>query len=925
MSPLLKPVPGCQILIWVFALVLPVVAAPRLDIILPVEHGLVSGADSISGTARLFTWDSDAHPLALRFSRADWMGGTQSLSTVDVVLKGQLAQAFQVPLPDYGPYVLRVEAWATNTATPVVMAERRVVRVVSVPRLTAAQRARSPIGVNAHQNSPWTTLGLMGIHWGRDYSWGWLGHGEHAPVANGANFMRIWETADAAGITILPVMMGAFNDPEHGKAFIQDPKVIADSYERLGRAFPDIPFWEVENEIDGPWQEAVRGVFNEAEYYAFMRHAASGLRAAGHGARIVPNGMAGIYTGQSARMLDAVGGDIDVINYHCYTGTRPPEHAVEDINFGGAEVAVAMEFTDRLREINRLAQAAGKEAWLTEIGWDVTYGPAVGERLQAMYLARVYLLARLSGTDKIFWFFDRDTPGTGKFASCGLIDLQGNARPSAAALAQVSHEIADGVMGGSVDLGEDRWCVVFRKPDQSWVAAVWSVAHTWPCPAELVNTPAFDLFGNATTVQRITPSVTYFHLDQLPAAWESQRQVAMESRRLVTVNPGASITLSVQGDTSFDAEWGTVPAGLAGRAWTRSGSVASGTLGCDADQPAGHYPVTLIAKGKGWMREWMVTVNVEPAVRVHAAAFVPGKTLPVALSAANGRGEQITAEVSPSAGRFSPAATNILSTPLTAIFDPAPTQLTPVPLVIRTAGGSEQTSWLRPAVLALAPAPPGVIVDGRLADWSPSNRLADHTLVANVTGFEPKLWLGWTGEGLCLAASIRVNALRSGDPASFWEWPGFEVFIDTGDGSAPQGPTAHQFWFTPVQEQGEWKLVPGEWKRSAAIPATIINDARCRTAMQWNGADAFTAEVFIPAQALGGHAPIPGATWRLAVALQDVMPLSDKREAAWPVLKSDGLLDGSPQWGWVRFVKEPVPTENSRRDLRKPVLQSLPP
>lgn len=895
---------GCPALGVAMLLTLPVVGAPRLDLILPVEHGLVSDADVVTGTARLFTWDTGAQPLSLRFNCTDWLGQTQALPAVDVVLKDQLTQAFQVSLPGYGPYVLRVEAWSTNATAPVAIAERRVVRLVAVSRLTAEQRARSPIGVNAHQGSPWNALGLMGIHWARDYSWGWLGHGERTPVANGADFMRIWKAADVAGITILPIMMGAFNDPEHGKAFIQDPTIIADSYERLGRAFPEIPFWEVENEIDGPWQAATRGVFDEAEYYTFMRHAARGLRAAGHGARMVPNGMAGIYPGQSARMLAAVGSDIDVINYHCYTGTRPPEHAVEDINSGGAEQSVAMEFPDRLREINRLAHAAGKEAWLTEIGWDVTYGPAVGERMQALYLARVYLLARLTGTDKIFWFFDRDTPGTGKFASCGLIDLQGNARPSAAALAQVSREIMDAELGGSVDLGADRWCVLFRKPDHSWVASVWSVDQEWPLPAELARTPAFDLFGNPTTVQRIGPSVSYFHLAQLPPTWEAQRRVELETTRMVTVNPGGNVTLEIRGAVPFEAEWGPMPAGLTGGVWTRSATGVSGALACAAEQPRGANPVTLVAKGNGWQRQWPVTVNVEPAVRVRASAFSPGKRLTIALTAADTRGAQITMEVPSTAGRFTPTAAKVvLATPLAATFDPAANQLAPVPLTIRTADGSVQTSWLRPAVLALAPAPSGVTIDGRLADWGLANRLADHTLAANVTGFEPQVWLGWTREGLFLAASIPLMALRSGNPAVFWEWPGFEVFVDTGDGTAPQGPTVHQFWFTPVEEQGVWTLVPGEWKRSAAIPATIHNDTRCRTAMQWNGADAFMAEVFIPAEALGGHAPAEGTTWRLAVALQDVMPLSAMREAAWPSLKTDGLLEGSPKWGWARFVK----------------------
>ena len=217
---------------------------------------------------------------------------------------------------------------------------------------------------------------------------------------------------------------------------------------------------------------------------ALLRAAAAGLKDSGGAGRVILNGTAGIFVEDTEELLASPAkDDFAVVNYHHYTGTIAPETAKLDINLGREAGSTVYSFTDHLRRINRVSHAAGKEAWLTEVGWDVTYGPAVGEELQTLYLPRAWVLARWCGTDKVFWFFDRDGQGKQKFSSCGLFDLEGNARPSAAATAALSQFTARARMAGAVDLGDDAWCILFQDAKR-WVAVAWCLEGNRPAGEE---------------------------------------------------------------------------------------------------------------------------------------------------------------------------------------------------------------------------------------------------------------------------------------------------------------------------------------------------------------------------------------------------------------------------------------------------------
>jgi hypothetical protein len=116
------------------------------------------------------------------------------------------------------------------------------------------------------------------------------------------------------------------------------------------------------------------------------------------------------------------------------------------------------------------------------------------------------------------------------------------------------------------------------------------------------------------------------------------------------------------------------------------------------------------------------------------------------------------------------------------------------------------------------------------------------------------------------------------------------VFFDAGHG-------AKQFWLSPVQDAGRWRLYAGEWKRSDAIAATVNDDRRVKTAIAVEP-DAWVIEALIPVGALGAT-PAAGATWRWALKSQ-TLGAGRTSTIGWPVAASE-VVAGAAGWGEARF------------------------
>jgi hypothetical protein len=870
---------------------------PMLTLQTSATDGLVDAQGRTTLRLGMTAWQPQKTSLILRHRLRDWSGQVTALPEVSFELSSSWRQEVPITLPRFGPYLYSAEVFRSGEDKPIASVEQPLTWVRPVPKLTPQQRQGSSIGVNTHYQAHWETLSRLGVHWARDYSWGWLKHGEKAPNAdNGVAFAPTWKAAQDAGITILPVMMGAFRNSAN-TGFLEDAGEITRAYERLAKAFPEVPYWELDNEADYRFPGRT---FDIANYVNYIRAANAGLRAAGTG-KIVLNGTAGILYDEAAQLLQSpAAGDFAVVNSHFYTGTMPPELGQEDVNVGGESRRVPMTYLDQMRRINDLAHAAGKESWLTEIGWDATYGPAVGERLQACYLARAFLLGRYVHTDKTFWYFDRDVENsTGKFSSCGLLDRKHNVRPCGAALAQVSAETALATYGGSVDLGPDRWCLLFQQPDGKWTAAAWTVRGEQPLPAELAGTEAYDLFGNAITPTKLSEEATYFHLERLPSTWEGQRKAELHSPTFLQAVAGDTLTVRVSGVA--DVRWEGLPAGFEDAGASPAGSLTEARIRVQPATTPGEYAAVLVGRGAGWERRWPLKILVAPLLTVQAAPYAVGQSTEIRLRLGGQTPRTVTATVAAEAGSVAPTSVTVApGETATVTFTPAANCRGPVALLLRTED-FQQSVILRPGALLIPAAKATPVLDGQLGEWPGPPLLEGDMWARNDSGFAPRLWAAWGPDTLWLALELSVEELKPADPKSFWDWTNLELFADrNGQGSRGWSATAHQLWFVPVQEGGTWRLYVGEWKRGEAIPATIYDDKRCQTALQIAGGK-LTAEIAVPMSVLGASAARPGESWRLGFALQT--PGEGRmKQAGWPLLKDQGLLDGTQNLGAVTLA-----------------------
>lgn len=887
----------------------PARAAEALKVSLVVEapHALVVGAASANVTAKLFSWERAERKLEVRASVKPPSGEAVALPAVPLLFKGDANCRLELPMKAFGPNEVTVEVREAGGSAPVAVAKARLVRVPALPVLSRQERLGSSMGVNVHQGSFFKELTALGLHWGRDYSGGWLLHwffpkGGGAPspepVANDVNFLDLWSKVDAGGMSILPCLQQTFRNKEK-RRFMEDADKIRGCYALAGRTFKDIPFWELDNEADGPWSI---GPLDPANYQAYIRAAAAGLKDAGLGQKVVLNGTAGIFPEDTVDLLASpVRDDFAVVNYHHYTGTVAPEIAKRDINIGREGGAAVYSFTDQLLRINAVAHKAGKEAWITEIGWDVTYGPAVGEELQALYLPRAWLLCRACGTDKVFWFFDRDGKGQQKFSSCGLFDLEGNARPSAAALAALSQFTARAKVAGFVDLGENAWCLLLRD-DRRWVAAAWCLEGNRPAPPELAAAQAFDLFGNPCK-PGVSPAVSYYVMDKPPVGWEWQASAALLTPSNVAVGPGdaGEALFRLPGGASF--AWSGLPAGVTAASAPAAEGATAVRFQAKADAPLGSFPVRGVLSGSGGKKAFALTLHVQSPLAVASAPCEKGKASAIEITPILPGEKSVALSVEAKAGAVSPAELRASrEAPGKASFTAAEDPREPVPLRLKLSTGAAQTHWLRPLAASL-PRAKGLSLDGRLDDWPKPSRLGPEWFAKARDGFAVEARLAWSPEGIWVGARVPGKDLHPADPRKFWEGSCVELFVDTGEGPSTRwGPTMHQFWLSPVREGAAWRGSAGEWKRGDSIPATIFEDTRGRAAVAVD-ASGMGVEWLVPVAALGGKAPSPGGTWRAALCVRSVTD-GESLDAAWPRPKSQGILDGSAAWGLLRFSHE---------------------
>lgn len=871
---------------------------PDLSVFSDTNLNLVPDDGQVAAYIKLSSWEAEKRDYLIQASLRGWHGELLESNEIPVNYEGGNAVTkWNLETSHYGPQTIEAKLFDKATGKEVASQELTLIRLVEPIELTEQQRMASSIGLNAHANANWDLFQRLGVHWVRDYSFGWLGKGAKPPIArNGLDFNKTVQQARNANVIVLPSLEHAFR-LEDETDFIPLKEVKA-GFKALADAFPELPYWEVENEFDIQLRKV--DADSPERWGKYIEAAYEGVAQSKSKAHLLMNGRAGIHLDFTRELLESKYADyFTVVNYHYYTGTVPPEVSSSNMNNGVDSGYEDFSYLDQLRLVNALAKEHGKEAWLTEGGYDVFYGPAVGIYNQTILLPRLYLTARWAGSDKVFWYFDRDVPNfKQKFGSCGLIDLKGNVRPAGAALAMISRETATSRMLGRIDLEDtDTWAVVLEKCDGGYVVAAWTVEQKIPVPHQLkqMATKTYDMFGNEVPPESLGPEVHYFHVDSLPQSWMEMLETKLISTSVLPVIPGNSITVQLAAPDGAQFEWQDLPDGV---------KADNLTLHLDESVAPGKHPLLLKVGSSDYDKTFAITLKVRSLLKVSSEPYVPNATSTIEITSVSKNKEQW--ELHPSSGK-------VALQPDSFVLKPGEKRKIEVsvdgdlyePVIIRakSKNGHSQNIRLIPSAI-LAPRVevsnaglfPEVWPKGGLLDSE--YFVCDQEAVADLDAR-----IAWNAEGLFLAFRIPGSELNPGNPHNFWEGTNLEVFLGPDEGSeSGWNSKTHHFFFVPYLESGQWKVSSGEWKRSNAIEKTIYNDTRSKTTISSSG-DAVLLMVFIPSTAFNFENLSSGDRLSMAFTLRKVEgAMNRSTNFAWPREKESGILAGVHAWGAVKLV-----------------------
>lgn len=875
----------------------------QIKVGLSTPHGMPAESGHTRIEWRAVTAGSEAIPATLSHRIRDEAGHTlQTFAPENVHIDENWQHAVELNVDQYGPVWYEATLIATATGANLHEVRQRITRLPPVPRLTRAEQEASFVGVNTHQWADWPLLARMGIHWARDYVWGWYGRGLHGTTTpQREDFLKRLAVARAAGVVTLPCIQKVFVT-EDQQRWMDDYDEVVETFTRIGNHFPHKEWFQSGNEEETFFPGHVHEPNNYAQ---FIRAASAGLRQAGHGQRLVLAGDQFMYPEAMKQVLALTEpDDFWASCIHIYTGTVAPEKARRDTNVGGERRSADSLVLDRIRDYVRLFHDRGHEVWITETGWDVTYGPAVGERLQAVWLPRIYLLARWVGVDKIFWFYDRDVDeGSIRFASSGLWDQRAELRPSAATMAALSAHTVGTERGGSVDLGDpDTWCLLWDRPAGGGVATVWVVEGERQAPDVLRQAErAYDQYGN--TIDPGTPlndTVAYYYFDEWPEEWEAMRRVELASHRIQHVPVEDTVALVIE-DPAGQAH--AVHLEAAPEEWNvftldRNDEWIVTVRPRLAVEP-GQYTLSLVAAGDGWERSWPVHFYVQPALQVEARAYHPGQAFPVTLARKRGTPTAGTVEVDPALGTVTPTDWALgTGEEVEVQFTARSAAAGAIPLNLIVDGGIQQTAWLRPAHVSVPAVETIVLEDGWDAwpehtrwdaTWFDSDRLTVEAAVA------------WSPEGVYLAVRFAADTVYDLDPEWFWTAQNMEWFVrPAADGPDDWASIDRHFWVQPVPTADGWRGWVGQWRERTHPGAGNISDHPEVRSHVTHEDGQLTLGVFVPAHVMG-TAPQAGDTWRLAISMQNGTPTLMNLRAAWPETKEPVLLQGPAHWGYLHF------------------------
>ena len=219
-------------------------------------------------------------------------------------------------------------------------------------------------------------------------------------------------------------------------------------------------------------------------------------------------------------------------------------------------------------------------------------------------------------------------------------------------------------------------------------------------------------------------------------------------------------------------------------------------------------------------------------------------------------------------------------------------------------GRGQQTFWVQPAEMTV-PRVGGLRMDGRVGDWPATSSMMSMLARDEASAFVKDLRLGWSPEGLYIAASFDGERLQPNTFEGFWMGVNMEMFLDSAGVDGQGWPaTSHQFLCIPRRDGERWAASVGQWRRSAAIADHLLPDERCAAGLHVADGIA-TMEWFVAADALGAS-PAAGGQWRLGLVIKGSQGYEDHKYLGWPLSKERGLIGGGvATLGVVTFADHP--------------------
>ncbi|HUU09857.1 MAG TPA: hypothetical protein VM431_04895 [Phycisphaerae bacterium] len=629
---------------------------------------LVSVAFSTGEVSNVFSRTEPAVTVSLRNWRAAALGGRLTCRVLDAAggetgreerdVSVDAPVVLRVPLaaPRFGLYTLEA---ALVLADGTRRTERMAfARIPPEKDLSAARKRASPYGLNVHGGSDKHVIDPFrkaGIVWFRDYafSYEWMlrAKGKDRRYDGWPWYPALVNRYTDAGVMLLPCLMKSIGPPkiEGGKAAGPDRAWVREIAD-IVLAFPQITYWELDNEYDLPKEHAdAEDAIGWASYRAYHRRFAEVLDVLGAGDLVaVEQGRAGIWAERIRACVES--GDfakVGVVNTHHYCGTEPPE-----TNFGNWNVPFTGDyrsqpprlFFDALRDTKRAATADGRprESWLTEFGWDNLAGPVVSLEQQAAYLARGWMVALAAGTDKCFWFFDYDAPAPKQiFDGMGLLAADGSPKLVLCAAAGLTSVLPNPRYVGGIEAGPGTAGYVFEQ-DGRLVAAFWTIGAGDGPKVAFKAEQLRDYLGNPLPGKTARLAMAPVYAVGLEKGDPLYAQTAYElaTPHLVLATSGDTIPLTIEVRNNRDADLACTVRVTSPEGWTSEVpqapvAVAKGqtqkvplTVTVAPGEVLGRKEcVITVLEGEKPVKAIPLTVLVEPALAMHVTSLAgaPGK------------------------------------------------------------------------------------------------------------------------------------------------------------------------------------------------------------------------------------------------------------------------------------------------------------